>query len=90
MITSAKDHLDLASVRNLFCTQVKSVCVLGTIDHILVIHANQLIILFIIYIFSPLFSAILNKNFMFCKRRIDTRVLEGESVRLKYQIYLTA
>ena len=49
--TSAKESLDLTSVRNLFRARVKSSSVLGTSDHILVIYDNQLIILFIILIF---------------------------------------
>ena len=58
-ITSAEERLDLTSVQNLFRARVKSLCFLATSDHILVIHDNQLIILFIMQIssiYSLLFS----------------------------------
>ena len=47
MILSAEERLNLTSVK-----QVKSYCILGMSDHILVIRDNQLIILFIISISS--------------------------------------
>ena len=55
MIASVKEHIDLKSVWSQSCAQVKSLCVLGTSVHILVIHDNQLIILFIILITSIIY-----------------------------------
>ena len=40
MTKSAEERLDLTSVQNLFHSQVKSSSVLGSSDHILVIHDN--------------------------------------------------
>ena len=48
IITSAEERLDLTIERNMFLARVKS---LARVHHILVIHDNQLIILFIIKIF---------------------------------------
>ena len=51
IITSAEERLDLTSMRNSFRARIKSPIVRGTSNHILVIHDDQLIILFILKIF---------------------------------------
>ena len=65
MIMSAEERLDITSVRNLLRARVKSLCVLGTSDHILVFHDNQLTIYYLLYRFHSLFIVNFQYEFYF-------------------------